>query len=91
MELISEKHSLSKIHTKYGSIKTDLDKLDILVPQAIYNLKDALILCNIKETQRELIEKKDNTDELLKYLQELYDLRRELAKYLGDRVVNPKN
>ena len=46
---------------------------------------------NIKETQRELIEKKDNTDELLKYLQELYDLRRELAKYLGDRVVNPKN
>ena len=91
LELISEKHSLSKIHTKYGSIKTDLDKLDILVPQAIYNLKDALILCHIKETQRELIEKKDNTDELLKYLQELYDLRRELAKYLGDRVVNPKN
>ena len=30
-------------------------------------------------------------EDLLKQIQELYDLRKELARYLGDRVVNPKN
>lgn len=91
LDLISEKHLLSKIHTKYGTVKTDLDKLDSLIPQVIYYWKDALILCHIKETQKELTQRSENTEELLKYLQELYDLRKELAKYLGDRVVNPKN
>lgn len=90
LDLISEKHLLSKIHTRYGTIKSDLDKLDTLVPQAIYNWKDALILCQIKDTQKELLLNNGNTEELLKLIQELYDLRKELAKYLGDRVVNPK-
>ena len=33
---------------------------------------------------------KDGVQNALKHLQELYNLRAELAKYLGDRVVNPK-
>ncbi len=90
LDLISEKHLLSKIHTRYGTIKSDLEKLDTLVPQAIYNWKDALILCQIKDTQKELLQNNNKTEELLKHIQDLYDLRKELAKYLGDRVVNPK-
>ena len=29
--------------------------------------------------------------ELMRQIQDFYNLRKELAKYLGDRVVNPKN
>ena len=90
LELIGEKHILSKIHTRYGAVKSDFDRLDVLVPQAIYNWKDAIILCQIKENQRKLMEDGSQPEELLKRIQELYDLRKELAKYLGDRVVNPK-
>lgn len=89
LELVSEKHSLSKIHTRYGAVKTDFDRLDTLVPQALYCWKDALILCQIKDKQRELGQTAN--EEGLKQLQELFDLRKELAKYLGDRVVNPKS
>lgn len=93
LELIQEKHSLSKIHTKYGVLKSDFEKLDILVPQALYNWKDALIQCQIKECQQSLNLTKDAKEsaELLKAIQELYALRKDLAQYLGDRVVNPKN
>ena len=94
MELVSEKHHLSKIHTRYSTIKTDIERLDNLVSQALYNWKDAIILCQIKDNQRKLQELGENqmsqASDLLKRIQELYGLRKELAKYLGDRVVNPK-
>lgn len=94
LDLVSDKHYLSKIHTRYGSIKTDLERLDNLIPQAIYNWKNALIQCQIKDNQKRLPELATNViklEEALKRIQELYDLRKELAKYLGDRVVNPKS
>ena len=91
LELVSEKHLLSKIHTRYGAVKTDLERLDALVPQALYNWKDALILCQIKDCQRTLAIDFSKSEELLRRIQELYELRRALAKYLGDRVVNPKS
>lgn len=91
LELVSEKHLLSKIHTRYGTLKTDLERLDALVPQALYNWKDALILCQIKDCQRTLAIDFSQSEDLLRRIQELYELRRALAKYLGDRVVNPKS
>ena len=93
LALVCEKHALSKIHSRFGSIKTDFDRLDVLVPQALHNWKDALILCQIKECQQQM-QNNPNADEcadLLRQLKELFDLRKELASYLGDRVVNPKN
>ena len=93
MALVSEKHHLSKIHTKHNQLKTEFDKLVTLVPEAIYNWKSALILCQIKDIQKELNEHKGDpevTENLLKRMQELFYLRSQLAKYLGDRVVNPK-
>ncbi len=94
LELVSDKHYLSKIHTRYGTIKTDLDRLDTLIPQAIYNWKNAIIQCQIKDNQKKLPQLATSNinkmEEVLRRIQELYDLRKELAKYLGDRVVNPK-
>lgn len=93
LELVSEKHHLSKIHTKFYKLKTEFDKLVTLVPEAIYNWKSALILCQIKDIQKQLTSIQNNAaeaDALLKRMHELYLLRSQLAKYLGDRVVNPK-
>ena len=39
LALVSEKHHLSKIHTKHNQLKTEFDKLVTLVPEAIYNWK----------------------------------------------------
>ena len=93
LTLVSEKHHLSKIHTKHNQLKTEFDKLATLVPEAIYNWKSTLILCQIKDIQKELNKHKgdaETTENLLKRMQDLFHLRSQLAKYLGDRVVNPK-
>ena len=93
LALVCEKHALSKIHSRFGSVKTDFDRLDVLVPQALHNWKDALILCQIKECQQQMQISTNSNEcaDLLRQLKELFDLRKELARYLGDRVVNPKN
>lgn len=92
LELVSDKHYLSKIHTRYGSVKTDLDRLSSLIPQAIYNWKNAIIQCQIRDNQKKLpLLAANDQNDVLKRIQELYGLRKELAKYLGDRVVNPKS
>ncbi len=91
LDLVSEKYQLSKIHIKHNTLPSESQRLTKLIPEAIYNWKSALILCQIKEIQREMPKMdKDGVQNALKHLQELYNLRAELAKYLGDRVVNPK-
>lgn len=91
-DLISEKHHLSKIHTRFSPVKSEYERITKLIPEAIYNLKSAIILCQIKDIQRNLpsiIDTQEAQDALVR-LQELFDLRAQLAKCLGDRVVNPK-
>lgn len=92
IKLISEKYHLSKIHTKYNKLQTEYDKLVTLVPEAIYNWKSTLILCQIKDIRKQLETESDTTkiENLLKQMQDLFALRSQLAKYLGERVVNPK-
>ena len=91
-ELVSEKYYLSKIHTRFSPIKSEYDQLTKLIPEAIYNLKSAIILRQIKDIQHILQSATDSetTKNALTQLQELFDLRAQLAKCLGDRVVNPK-
>lgn len=93
LELVREKHSLSKIHSRFTNVKSDFEKLDILVPQAFNNWKNALIECQIKECKQQISSCNDMNEisELMRQIQDFYNLRKELAKYLGDRVVNPKN
>ena len=92
IKLVSEKYHLSKIHTKYNKVQTEYDKLITLVPEAIYNWKSTLILCQIKDIRKQLETEENPTkvENLLKQMQDLFALRSQLAKYLGERVVNPK-
>ncbi|MDE7396856.1 MAG: toprim domain-containing protein, partial [Muribaculum sp.] len=44
LELVPETHILSKYHTKYAHIPTDAERVADLVPRAIYELKDAVLV-----------------------------------------------
>ncbi len=90
INLVSEKYQLSQIHTMYAHVPTDFERLFVLVPEAINNWKNAIVQCHIKDIQEELrTSGQTNAQELLERLNDLYQRRRELAKLIGDRVVNP--
>lgn len=96
-ELVMSRHQLSKIHTKYSKLPTELERLPELVPVAVYNLKCAHVeweLSSINE-QIALAYKKGsgNLEEvrgLMVRASELNDIKKELAKYLGERILSPQ-
>ncbi len=82
---------LSKIHTQYAVIIEERDKLVTLVPERIYNWKNALLVLKINEAKQQIAQASpDQLPALIEYLQQLYQVRHELARRIGNRVVNPK-
>ena len=92
-DLVSEKHVLSKVHTKYAKIETEQDRLAELVPRAIYEWKDAILECQMREVRKRIQEVGDNHEKLMlltsKYM-ELQQLKGQFAKYLGERIIAPR-
>ena len=48
LDMIAEKYTLSKIHTKYQTIEGEKERLSELVPRALFELKDAILRYDIK-------------------------------------------
>lgn len=92
LNLISEKHTLSKVHTKYAHVETEREKLTELVPRAVFELKDAILDCEIRNINLEL--KQCNDPERIRSLMaqsiELMNIKKEFASYLGERIVTPR-
>lgn len=95
-DLVSNRHRLSKIHTKFSKIQTEQDRLAELVPLAVYNLKCALVECDIRDVNARLAAvdaAERDLDEERRLMQELINLnsiKKELAKYLGERILSPR-
>lgn len=96
-ELASNRHKLSKIHTKFSHLPSELEQLAELVPRAVYNLKYALVECEIAELQRQIKEAYDGSDDGMACVKELMaragecnKIKKELSKYLGERILSPK-
>jgi DNA primase len=53
-DLVSEKYHLSKVHTKFSKVETEIDRLDTLVARAIYELKDAILECQTRDLREEI-------------------------------------
>lgn len=94
--LVTSRHSLSKIHTKYSHVSTERERLPELVPLAVYNLKCALIECEIARINKEIARiystAPSDSDTLRSLMQrnlELNALKKEFAKYLGERILSP--
>ncbi len=90
------RQTLSKIHTKFGAIATEEDRLGELVPKGVCNLKAKLIDVEIKEVTKNMAERQREGDndgvlEAMKRLVELNDMKKTLAKYLGERILVPSS
>lgn len=91
-ELISERHQLSKIHTKFSHVATEREKLTDLVPRAIAVLKYATVELRLYRLGNELRQAQSASDdqrmvEVIGQMQEQNTLKMALAKYLGERTV----
>lgn len=94
-DLVSDKYTLSKVHTKYAHIETEEDKLPDLVPRAVFELKNAILTCDITQTQQLIkqVAATGDSEKLKSLIQELIDLNNlkgDFAKYLGERIITPR-
>ena len=91
-DLISDKYILSKIHSKFHKIETELDRINELAPRFIYEYKLAMILQKRKDKMIEMksiAEKSDSTAilELMKEIKQIDFFKSKLSEEL-DRVLN---
>ena len=88
---------LSKVHTKYSKVETDEDRLQEIVPRTIYELKDALLECRMRRIREQIKQAaalpSDASAKVMDLMQEMFEVQRlrgEFAKYLGERILNPR-
>lgn len=95
--LVSDRYVLSKVHTKYSHVETEQERLEELVPRAIYELKDGILECRIRRIRRDIAAAASDPStptetirELMARNMELDRLKAQFAKYLGDRIIAPR-
>lgn len=91
-DLVTEKYTLSKVHSKVKKVETDSDRLIELVPRVIFEFKNSLILDMIRQKLAELkvaSEARNNTrvDEIMREMAELEGFKKQLSKTLGERII----
>lgn len=91
-DLISEKYTLSRIHSKIKKIEADADRFIDLVPRVVFEFKNCLILEKIKQKLMELKaanEVKNNklVDEIMQEMSQLEVVKKQLSKTLGERII----
>lgn len=92
VELMTEKYTLSKIHSKLKKVDTDAERLHDIVPRLMYEYKNALILDYIREGLMRLKQASEAHDDalasqIMKELNQLDELKRQLAHSLGARII----
>lgn len=89
VDLVSEKYHLSKIHTKFQKIETEQERLPLLVPRAIFELKDAIIKQQIKQLNEQLKQTPivAEKNRLMSEIVSLNRLKAALSKELGERII----
>lgn len=92
-ELISDKHHLSKIHSKYARVETERDRLVELVPRAVYELMYGILDYEIRMMEHRLAAATDVDEcrELTKEYIARKETQHEFARYLGDRIIAPRS
>jgi DNA primase len=91
-DLITDRYTLSKVHSKVKKIETDIDRLIDLVPRVIFEFKNSYIIDLIRTKLLELkvaSEAKDNmrADEIMREMADLEAVKRQLSKSLGERII----
>ena len=91
-DLITEKYTLSKVHSKIKKVEPDSERLLELVPRVVFELKNSIIIENIRQKLVELKNANDskNNERIAEIMQEMSRLeivKKQLAKTLGERII----
>lgn len=91
VDLIQDRYQLSKLHSKHKKIETEEDNLYHFAYRAILELKNAILSSEFNQVNRLLKEACERNDpKAIEYMEELKsfdEIRKELAKRLGERIV----
>ena len=92
--IVIERHQLSNLYLKNGNAENDEDRLSSIVPRAIFEWKSELLTLRHKELM-ERFKAIDPTDEesvriIQQELSAILDMRSEIAKNIGDRIIAPR-
>ncbi len=92
VDLIEEKYQLSKYHSKTQTILSDADRLTDIIPHLMVDYKHSLIEIELKETLDQLrrpdvMADPDKCVETMVRYKELMEIKQQMAKHLGDRVI----
>ena len=91
LSLVSDKHQLSKIYSMENIEHSIESRLITIISESINNLKNSILNYEILVTKEQLkYAQGEEAHNLMTQLQNLYQTRKELAKFIGERVVNPK-
>ncbi len=91
LRLVSDKHQLSKIYSMENIEHSIESRLGTIIPEAINSLKNSILNYEIIVVSEQLKRAQgEQAQQLMTQLQNLYQTRKELAKFIGERVVNPK-
>ena len=90
LDIATDKYRLSEKHSE--QIVKEFKILNTLVPRALYEFKNKIILTRIKEKMLEMKtanEAKDDAriNELMKEISELNEIKNQLSKELGERII----
>ena len=99
-EMLSDRYQLSKIHAKaldedYSDRKSTLDEegsLEILIPRVTTELKNAYVMQQISLVMKDIKKAQERDDfettlELLEKMKSLEEIKKILAKMLGEQVI----
>jgi len=95
LDTITERYTLSMYHSKNMHVETEEEKIPELVPRAITEWKDAILLEQRKQLEKQLADAGAAgdtalTEQILRSIQENAAMRGELAKALGERILIPR-
>ena len=93
VDLIEEKYQLSKYHSKTQTIVNDADRLNELMYHLMIDYKHSLIEMELKDILNQLrhpdvMADADKCLEIMSRYKELMEIKQQMAKHLGDRVIS---
>ncbi|MDR1584724.1 MAG: toprim domain-containing protein [Prevotellaceae bacterium] len=91
-DLLTEKYTLSKIHTKIKKLPSDSERLIELIPRLVFEFKNSYILSLVRE---KLLEMKTSSEagnagrvnEIMQEIGRLNRIQQKLSKTLGERII----
>lgn len=92
---ITDKYQLSKYHSKMARVESEAEKLGELLPRAICELRDGAMQVELQNLKAQLNTANAESDNervaaLMEQIQQAMAIRRDFAKYMGERTISPK-